>query len=265
MKVDARAYHAFPPAGEVIEKLSEARGAFFLSRAQLESEHCNWDGDVDARLNAFHKIGMACDCALMALHAFEAAGASYWFWMSISGPPDVNLHRIAGFNVFIRFGLFQSVFSCLESTIRVLLRKLGPALCGRGTRGFAKIWKAFAKRVTLPRDYEDFVNLLLCSRNTIHNNGYYYPQHRGPVRIAYHNRIYQFDDGRIAECLGWDDIVDHLNETLQLLNDIVRSPEISKIPAILDHTGVFGGFSQTERSLETETTGAEPPSASPLP
>lgn len=85
--------------------------------------------------------------------------------------------------------------------------------------------------------YEELLELLRLGRNTMHNNGVYFPETVGDNRHPkYKNKTYDFIDeqvvqyGDLSKLLFFDIAPDVLN----MINEIVNSPAVSSHPQILD-------------------------------
>jgi hypothetical protein len=85
--------------------------------------------------------------------------------------------------------------------------------------------------------YECLLDLLRLGRNTMHNNGVYFPDKKNDNRcVCYKNTNYEFIDGQVVEYGDLPKILffDIAPEMLSMINDIVHSQAVLRHPNIRD-------------------------------
>lgn len=69
----------------------------------------------------------------------------------------------------------------------------------------------------------DFLRLL---RNTIHNNGVYYPVNRKDAAFAIQGRDYILECGKRVDVFGWEYFIEWLDPIREALADVTSAPAV---------------------------------------
>lgn len=74
------------------------------------------------------------------------------------------------------------------------------------------------------------LNLVALLRNSLHSNGLHKPPHRSSTQIDINGVQYKFIYGDRVRCAGWAYIIHALDAGLDVIEDILLSPEIVALP-----------------------------------
>lgn len=149
-------------------------------------------------------------------------------------PNDLELMKKSVDSYWI-YSAFILLFSSVESSVRTIVSGVYPGDFNDG-RGNLKhicirlLHKNFSK-------YECVLELLRLGRNTMHNNGVYFPEKIGDnCHIHYKNITYDFIDGQIVRYCDLPKLLffDIAPDILTMINDIVNSPPVLNVPQIID-------------------------------
>ena len=205
------------------------------------SAHTRFSKDNDARITIFRRCLASLDMALLyeMFRTFDLPTEKWWtkipnefekmkipliFWE----PDEFNRAEIIkGMDNYWSISVFLILFNTLESSARTFVRTVFPGKV-KDARG------QLSKKYT---SYKDVLELFRLCRNTMHNNGVYFPDTVGDNRTIWFKGIqYDFIDGNPVE-LG--NVPRHLffdiiPELLNIINDIVNSPRVLKHNQIID-------------------------------
>lgn len=234
----------FVDARALIKGLKEEGRHVLASGQQLAKAHPGWDSTTDARLTPFGKLHAVLGPAQLALWFSVVGDRTDRFWLGITGNtlpreevPEFKRKMCWNFGQFLKFAILHSVFSCMESTLRVLLRAIAPEACNKGNATLGSLYPCLFKKIGFGDKYDTFMVLLSCIRNTVHNNGFFYPTNHKNKSIEYGGRTYVFEVGRAPACLDWNDLFGYLRKIGELLVDVAESPGLSSKTSIFDETG----------------------------
>lgn len=82
--------------------------------------------------------------------------------------------------------------------------------------------------------YSDLFYFLSLIRNSIHNNGMYFPDKQEEPIINYREKEYSFKIGKPISCGDWITLFNVTEDAIKALKDIIESKEISIINLIDD-------------------------------
>jgi hypothetical protein len=134
-----------------------------------------------------------------------------------------------------QYSVFILLFSSSESSTRTIVRTAYPGLFNDGRGNLKEIYKTLLG--TKFSKYECLLELLRLGRNTMHNNGVYFPETKGDNRhVTYKNVTYDFIDGQSVQYDNLSKLVffDIAPDVVEMINDIVNSLEVSTHPQIID-------------------------------
>jgi len=154
------------------------------------------------------------------------------WWVEEGGgfDPEHLTESVIGWLTGMQLSTFHNLLSITEATLRAIVRA-EPKLGIRAEADYGMLVPALLKRISLFGEYEWLFDLLAKIRNTIHNNGIYFP--RGPGKaatITYQERTFTFEKGNQPSVMDEGAVylvADWLN---QAMYDIVTSPDIAAIP-----------------------------------
>jgi hypothetical protein len=234
----------------LIIQITAIEGSFNKCRGEYLDAHQTFSKDNDARITIFSKCINLFDNALLYLlfRTFQLPNQSWWSSLPkeyekwgipaniIRNPPLKDLRGIINnVNFFWAATIFIFLFSSLESSARAIVRVTHPGKFNHGRGDLKQIYKALLS-TNFPR-YECMLELFQLARNTLHNNGVYFPEKVGNDRhLIFKDVNYDFVDGQkvefgdVARLLFFDIVPDLLN----MINDIVNFKEVSKNKHIID-------------------------------
>jgi hypothetical protein len=129
-------------------------------------------------------------------------------------------------------------FSLFESGIRRIVRAIDPNACSSGASEFQSIYKWLFKRLQksgwtyVGEDPTIFLDLYRTFRNTLHNNGAFFPTKIGNYEITWKGIKYEFVYGQTPNFLGWEFNILLLTELISLNESIMVSNVVAKISNI---------------------------------
>ncbi|MFZ0510617.1 MAG: hypothetical protein WAM14_03340 [Candidatus Nitrosopolaris sp.] len=137
------------------------------------------------------------------------------------------------------YSFFILLFSSLESSARIIVRATHPGKFNDGRSNMKDILKCLL--ATNFSNYECLLELLRLGRNTMHNNGVYFPEKKmeeddPPVVVQYKGTDYKFIDGQVVQYGDLPKLLffDIAPEMLSMINDIVHSQDVLRHPNIRD-------------------------------
>lgn len=141
--------------------------------------------------------------------------------------PEGNFSHAKDIDTLLRFSLLHVVYSNLETTIRILFRALS---LKEGKDPFNSV-NAQVKIFT--RDFLDFLILL---RNTVHNNGYYYPRHKEPqtIELEYNGEKFIFEEGKTVE-INTAQILTLVQDIIERFSDAFQNEPIVSLDVTPDN------------------------------
>lgn len=227
------AQSATPEFREIRERLRRLRVRLGILSAEAEATHPDWQRGVDARLSGFGKLANVVESAELSLKFLDEELLLPEWWQRTYGfvpsMSDLSIY-VVEFSQYSKTGLLQLSFGSLESTVRIFLRSIAPLACHGATTEFKAVYEClfrthlagFAKAIPL-------LDLLRMLRNTVHNNGVYFHKSGKDAVCEYKGVSYKFPIGRPVEFATWLLVADLLGDAVELLNDVVSSPQISGI------------------------------------
>jgi hypothetical protein len=201
------------------------------------------DCTKDVRLTAFaHLAGLidSTNLAFTFLNKHLLPLDNPW-WEETYKPPfpefgiydrSINVNRLN--NAFIKSAFLIKLFSEIESTFRILLRRLDPSACNAGTGSFYSVHEALKSRLTsFPPVSDDLIKTLRLSRNTVHNNGVHFDKSGRNDEVTYGGKTYYFLHGKPIDFVNWNWLFDMLDDVRKLLDSVVSDARIIEIPDLI--------------------------------
>ena len=235
---------------DLIEPIFSVRNSFDRSRSDYMNAHPTFNRDNDARITIFSRCIVAIDSALLHLlfRAFELPDDNWWdslhdklkaFDLSpnlIQKPRPDDLEKIKkSVDSYWTSSYIVWLFSSLESSCRIITRVAYPKKFNDGRGNLKQIFERLLS--TNYSKYEFLLELFRLARNTMHNNGVYFPETIGDNRqVSYNNINYDFTDGQTVQFGDLPKLLffNLTPDLLNVINDIVTSPEVSKHIQIID-------------------------------
>ena len=149
----------------------------------------------------------------------------------------VNDHTVIidEYDQVITVGYIQLLSSIIESRFRIFTIYLDPTAFKNGTDSFKNIYQWFLKKLN-KQQYLAILEFSQLLRNTIHNNGVYRNTKEPSKQVSYRDKIFTFQHGKpvLVENLFNLLFFELTPDLLDILNDIINTPEIIKIDYIKD-------------------------------
>ncbi len=221
---------------DLISTIQQLRDSFISTKDDLIQKHLRWDQARDATLTLFAKCVNVLNSTQLGMVHIQFNLTQKQWWTSISKVPiadaDLQLY-LNEFDMFIKLGFVQFLFSSIESSFRLIVNAISPTACSGGTAEFKGIYSFLLSRLTLQK-YEPLLDLLRCIRNTIHNNGVYFPRSGNNETMVYNGTTYSFEIGKPVDFVTWQFLFGLIPDLRQMIIDIVESNEVSSIAVIFD-------------------------------
>ncbi len=236
-------------AQDFLPQLASISESFHEAKTKYMNDHKTFQVGKDARLTIYTRCLLVIDNALLYLvfQTFDIPSDSWWDTLSKiftelginpltqKPSPDNRKSIMATLNIYWQYSAFIVLVSTLESFARTIVRKAYPGKCNDGRGKIMDIYNRLLGRKF--SNYECLLKLLTLGRNTMHNNGVYFPNRKGDNRhVTYKNVAYDFIDGQSVQYGNLTKLVffDIAPDMLKMINDIVNSPKVSIHAQIID-------------------------------
>ena len=221
---------------DLIRELGRVRDAFLAAKDEIFLRHPTWDKMKDARVSIFSKCINVCNSTYLGMTyiQFHLIQERYWKTISVRHLPreDIQIY-IKEFDMFIKMGLLQFIYSSIESGFRLFVKTIDPKACAGGTSEFKNIYSFFLTRLGLSK-FEHLLDLLRLIRNTVHNNGVYFHRSNIDETVTYQRKKYFFRIGKPVDFVNWRFLLSLMPDVRNLLIAVVESRQISRAVKILD-------------------------------
>lgn len=219
---------------EYVAALANARDGFLRVHAALVAAHPGWEAGKDARLNLVAKPVNLILTAIANMRVTQHAVAHPQFWQQTIAPELNTEATIAGplfeLQTFYRFGFFQFLMASVEHGLRAIQRTVVDGVDKQADQPFWKVYTTLF-RAALPLEAANrHINLfafLAVLRNTIHNNGVYYPLKHENATFMVGGKTYEFRDGEIVRVFGWEYFIEWLDYVREALEDLLNAPAVA--------------------------------------
>lgn len=235
---------------ELLPQIASMSESFHQARSKYRNDHKTFQIEKDARLTIYSHCIVAMDTALLYLifRTFDIPSDGWWDSLpkkftdlGISRPitkktsPENLVLIMEAVDSYWQYSIFILLFSSLESCTRTIVRAAYPGMFNDGRGNLKDIYKRLLG--TKFSKYECLLELLRLGRNTMHNNGVYFPEIKGDNRqVIYKNITYNFIDGQSVQYGNLSRLVffDIAPDMLEMINDIVNSLDVSTHAQIID-------------------------------
>ena len=219
----------------LVNRLSEIGLVYFKSKERLIVSHPMWNQNKDVRISVFSKCINVLSSAGLGMNFIMLDLTDDNWWQSKAPnkiPAEFISHSIHEFDIFLKISFFHLFFSALESSFRIIVRTLDPKACNEGKDNFKRIYTWLLDRLKLQK-WANLLDLLRCIRNTIHNNGMYFPHNDKNETIEYNGITYSFIVGSEIG-FAWHQLLDFMRSIEEMLLEIIESPEVVSFAQIDD-------------------------------
>ena len=128
----------------------------------------------------------------------------------------------------LRGAFLNNFFASVESSFRYYCREVSPGKCNNAAGNFKNIYEHLLSKnnFNLP-NYIPLLDLWRNMRNTIHNNGKFYPDNQKDCDVPYQGTIYKFEVGKVPQFLTWDLLLNIIPHTKDMLLSVVNSSSLA--------------------------------------
>jgi hypothetical protein len=188
-----------------------------------------WDKENDVRITIFYRINNSLLNSRLSIINLVSNSK-----ILNTIPAEQINERLCEYDKFIRFSFFQNLISQIESGIRVIMRFINPTAYYSNQKPFQNIYQ-FIDDFLIIKKYDDILKMIRNLRNTIHNNGIFFPDNKiDREKIIYRGIKYLFENGKPVNCADWDTLTNLIEDMVIALKVILISPEIDKYENIND-------------------------------
>ncbi len=226
---------------EYIAGLIRARASFIALHQNIAVAHPEWVSSQDARTNLLAKPVNLILIAIVNLRVLQDVVSSIDFWRWRVDPllntPETIRPPSFEQGTFYRFGFIQFMLSNIEHGFRAIYARVVSDTDEPAHQAFAHVYSGLFRAVLTEDQAEahtklfDFLRLL---RNTIHNNGVYYPVNKRDARFTIHGREYVLEFGKRVDVFGWEYFIEWLDPIRDALADVIDAPAVIKVDHISD-------------------------------
>ena len=131
-------------------------------------------------------------------------------------------------------------FSLFENGIRRIVRVIDPRSCSGGSAEFKSVYEWLFARLRKDGwkysagDPSSFLDLYRIFRNTLHNNGIFYPSNGKNQELKWRDKIYKFEISKKPEFYGWEFYVMLLQDLISLNHEIMTTKLVAELKKIED-------------------------------
>jgi hypothetical protein len=225
---------------EKIERsVKEVRDKAFYDASILKSTF-GWDQNADVRVTAIGKIIrllVALQLGLNSMRRLELANDDQWTTLLLpAGENKEHAPYLGVLELVTKSGFVSSLFSAMESSLRVLLVHIDPEGYARLRLKTRKLFQLLLlEKLSHPYESEfTIIDLLRNLRNTLHSNGVFHPPDSQPVTFTYRGRTLAFEPEKRVDFADWGLIVSLADDMRQICFRIARDPVISGASSIPD-------------------------------
>jgi len=216
-----------------LKKLLRLRRKLIQDKDVIENIYNKLLSDSDARKTVSIKILSTCNSLYLSL-AFisnHLLNHSWWKTSRIEIPDIDKKLYISAYHMFSKIAFIQLLYSSIESSFRLYLKKLAPNACNNGTAEFNSIYKClFHSYLTaIPKDGIDLLDLFRNIRNTIHNNGVFYNKAGTDSPVIWRGKKYEFVNGKPIDFITMDFIFSVVRAIGVLVLEVVIDPKLKVV------------------------------------
>lgn len=194
-------------------------------RAAIASFYSSFDPELDIRITSIGRLLRTFNATTLSITLMHKHLMSTAWWhtnISRSLAKDKIVSYVDGFSWFNRAGLVHFMFACVESSFRILLRSLNSTACSNAMDAFKSVYDCLLKTKLsqCPAEGIELLDLLRLVRNTVHNNGVYFPRSGRDEAVHWQGEDYDFKQGVPVDFVTWAfcfDIADAIRELMRVV------------------------------------------------
>lgn len=218
----------------LVKQLELIRDQADQDKESVTTMYSNFDPEKDARITAFSKMINVFYSVELAL-IFAAKHLLDPNWWKVTYPKLISVSYAKTLaNEFVGFsklGFVQFLFSTTESSLRLFLRTLDPMACSRGTAEFKSVYECLLRSnlSTCPSESIELLKLLRLVRNTIHNNGVFFPRNGRNDSVTWHGTTYRFRQFAPVDFVTWGFLLEVSDATRRLMYTVVADDKLKAV------------------------------------
>ena len=221
------------PASELVKWAQDSKN--HLSAAQQDLRNAgvdpdNWD---DARASWFaNTISALQDAQFQFIFIVKCLKDPSWMRTYASDFSDDALPGLESrAEKVVRWTTFHATISAFEDVLRRLMRHFDPTYM-QSPRSITAISTNLTSRLSFQHS-DRLIELVLMVRNTIHNNGYFWPDRGDPHRlVSWNGTDYHFDLGQQVTFLRWPVLFSLVKDLSDAMRDVMTSKYVASLPPI---------------------------------
>ena len=134
-------------------------------------------------------------------------------------------HMIESLDTNIKRGFLIGVFAVQEHSLRHYIRKIEGEDSDLSKKAYWKIKKYFFDNISFSNEelYNSALRLFSAIRNTIHNDGIYYPPDNSELEINYRGEDFKFIPGEPITFVEWELLLKITEDLADFIFEIVQS------------------------------------------
>lgn len=234
------------------EVISKERVALFLDRLQFLAdglraseaiycrEHFVVDPDKDGRHRTFGLLGSVIETTQLGLiFVTDCLLMPDWWEARIKHEDGTAItkenaqKRAKEYVQFLKISLSNGIYVAIERSFRLFLRTLNQKDCDNGNGTFSCIYRQLFKSLKMSR-WETTLEIAGNLRNTLHNNGVFFPRDHQKRTYTFLDYEIEFEPGQPIEFPSWMFLLDLISELLTMCVETLNHPKIAKLPRLYD-------------------------------
>ena len=217
----------------IIKSVEILRDEYYHDQNTVSNIYDYLNTNKDARLTVYAKITNTINnFHLTLVYINKHLQFPRWWQESYKdlSMEDIDFYTASFFN-FSKVSFFHIIFSCLESSLRILLRAIDPNVCNNGTASFESIYKCLLNSKLSGFKKEDLylLDLIRYVRNTIHNNGIYFDKISINHSIIFKGKTYNFVHSKPVTFVDYEFLFFILDELRVIIKKIVTHQKFQEI------------------------------------
>lgn len=221
----------------IIEKIGreiELHAHQAFDKKVIIQDKYSWSND-DARLTVFNKINRllaSINLGYFLMHSYIQK-EEWWQKNQYLEATKESIENAANdFEMLFRIGLIHNLLYCVESSFRIYMRTLDPTACNNGRAEFQSIYRCLLKILNLQTSNLELLDLLRNIRNTMHNNGLFFPSNDTNQTVTYKGTSYNFEVGKPNDFVKTELIVELIPDLITLIESVVTTSPLVGISYI---------------------------------
>ena len=191
----------------------------------------SWKAD-DARITAFNKLNnvlTTINLGYFLMHTYLSK-KDWWKANQKLEVTESSIHNTLNeFEMFYRIGLIQNIVYSIESSFRIFVRALDSTACKGGQAEFKSIYDWLLKKLNLQATNTELLDLIRNIRNTMHNNGLFFPTNGQNQSVTYKGTTYNFVVGQPNNFVTTELMISLVPELLKLVDTVVQTKPLVDI------------------------------------